>query len=139
MDAITFRFLIGLVVSETLDIRLMNVVTTYSYESSDKDIHMKITEEFKMSETFYDKPRSVYYIKLQKSLYRLKHPHRMWYNYLYEYLIEKGFESNEIFPSIFIKKNTSGFAIVAIDIDNLNLVGTPEKLIRTITYGCSIT
>jgi hypothetical protein len=63
----------------------------------------------------------------------------MWYNCLYEYLIEKGFESNEIFPSIFIKKNTSGFAIVAIDIDNLNLVGTPEKLIRTITYGCSIT
>jgi hypothetical protein len=139
MDAITFRFLISLVVSETLDICLMNVVTTYPYESLDKDIHMKIPEGFKIPEAFYDKPRSVYYIKLQKSLYRLKQPHRMWYNCLYEYLIEKGFESNEIFPSIFIKKNTSGFAIVAIDIDNLNLVGTPEKLIRTITYGCSIT
>jgi hypothetical protein len=89
MDAITFRFLIGLVVLKTLDIRLMNVVTTYPYESLDKDIHMKIPEGFKMPETFYDKPRSVYYIKLQKSLYRLKQPHRMWYNCLYEYLIEK--------------------------------------------------
>jgi hypothetical protein len=72
MDAITFRFLIGLVVLKTLDIRLMNVVTTYPYESLDKDIHMKIPEGFKMPETFYDKPRSVYYIKLQKSLYRVE-------------------------------------------------------------------
>jgi hypothetical protein len=67
----------------------MNVVTTYPYESLDKDIHMKIPEGFKIPEAFYDKPRSVYYIKLQKSLYRLKQPHRMWYNCLYEYLIEK--------------------------------------------------
>jgi len=41
--------------------------------------------------------------------------------------------------AFFIKKNTSGFAIVIIYIDNLNLVGTPKELIRTITYGCSIT
>ena len=33
---------------------------------------MKIPEGFKMPETFYDKPRSVYYIKLQNSLYRVE-------------------------------------------------------------------
>jgi hypothetical protein len=31
VDAITFRFLIGLVVSETLDMHLMDVVTIYLY------------------------------------------------------------------------------------------------------------
>jgi hypothetical protein len=56
--------LIGLVVLETLDMRLMDVVATYLYGSLDKNIHMKILEGFKMLETFYDKPISVNYIKL---------------------------------------------------------------------------
>jgi hypothetical protein len=46
--------------------RLMDVVTTRLYESLDKDIHMKILEGFIMPEAFYDKPISVYSIKLQK-------------------------------------------------------------------------
>jgi len=52
MDAITFKFLIGLVVSKTLDICLMDVVTTYLYRTLDKQIHMKILEGFKMFEAF---------------------------------------------------------------------------------------
>ena len=42
MDTITFRFLISLVAKENLDMRLMDVVTTYLYGSLDNDIHMKI-------------------------------------------------------------------------------------------------
>jgi len=64
MDAITFRLLIGLVVSETLDIHLMDVVTTYLHRSLYKDIFVKIPEGFKMPKAFYDKPKSVYFIKL---------------------------------------------------------------------------
>jgi hypothetical protein len=44
MNAITFKFFIGLVVLETLNMHLMNVVTTYLYGSLDKDIHMKISK-----------------------------------------------------------------------------------------------
>jgi hypothetical protein len=57
-----------------------------------------------MPKAFYDKPRSVYSIKLQKYLYGLKQSGWMWYNHLNEYLLEKGFENNEICPCIFIKK-----------------------------------
>ena len=42
IDVITFRFLISLVARENLDMRLMDVVTTYLYGSLDNDIHMKI-------------------------------------------------------------------------------------------------
>jgi len=77
IDAITFRFLIGLVVLKTLDMCLIDVVTTYLYGSLDKDIHMKIPEGFKMPEAFYDKSISVYSIKLYKSLYGLKQSGRM--------------------------------------------------------------
>jgi len=56
----------------------------------------------------------------------LKQSGQMWYNHLNEYLIEKGFENNEIFPCIFIKKTTFGFTIVVVYVDGLNLVSTPE-------------
>jgi hypothetical protein len=50
MDAITFRFLISLVITENLDMRLMNVVTTYLYGSLDNDIYLKIPEGYRMPE-----------------------------------------------------------------------------------------
>ena len=52
MDAITFRFLISLITKENLDMRLMDVVTTYLYGSLDNDIYMKIPERYKMFETY---------------------------------------------------------------------------------------
>ena len=54
MNAITFRYLINLVVSKNLEMRLIDVVTTYLYGSLDSDIYMKIPEEFKMPEALYD-------------------------------------------------------------------------------------
>ena len=72
MDAITFRFLISLVVSEGLDMCLMDVITTYLYGSMDNDIYMKIPEGFKLLEANCTKPGSMYSIKLQRSLYELK-------------------------------------------------------------------
>jgi len=44
------------------------------------------------------------------------------------------FENNEICPCIFIKKTTSGFAIVIVYVDDLNLVGNLEELVKTTTY-----
>ena len=65
MDAITYHFLISLAVPEGLDMRLMNVITTYLYRSMNNDIYMKILKEFKLSEENCTKPRSMYSIKLQ--------------------------------------------------------------------------
>jgi hypothetical protein len=50
VDAITFRFLISLVVTESLDMRLMDVVGAYLYRSLDNDIYMKIPKGYKMPE-----------------------------------------------------------------------------------------
>ena len=72
MDAITFRLLISFAVPIGLDMRLMNIIITYLYESMDNDIYMKIPEGFKLPEANCTKPRSMYSIKLQRSLYGLK-------------------------------------------------------------------
>ena len=134
MDAITFRFLISLAVSEELDMRLMDVITTYLYGSIDSDIHMKIPEGFKLPEAVSTKPRSMLSIKLQRSLYGLKQSGRMWYNRLSEYLLKEGYVNNPICPCVFIKKSEIGFAIIAVYVDDLNLVGTPEELTKTAEY-----
>ena len=85
MDAITFRFLISLAVSEELDMCLMDVITAYLYGSIDNDIHMKIPEGFKLPEAVSTKPRSMFSFKLQRSFYGLKQFGLMWYNRLSEY------------------------------------------------------
>ena len=120
------RFLISLAVSKGLDMRLMDVITAYLYGSMDNDIYIKILEGFKLSEANSTKPRSIYSIKLQRSLYGLKQSGRIWYNRLSEYLLKGGYVNNPICPCIFIKKSKTGFAIIAVYVDDLNLVGTPE-------------
>ena len=118
IDAITFRFLISLVAKENLDMRLMDVVTTYLYGSLDNDIYMKIPEGYKMYKTYNPTSQSMYSIKLQRSLYRLKQSERMLYNRLSEYLLKEGFENNSIRLCVFIKKSEFEFAIVV----NLDLL-----------------
>ncbi|RVW31501.1 Copia protein [Vitis vinifera] len=81
-------------VSEGLDMRLMDVITTYLYESMDNDIYMKIPKGFKLSDANNTKPCSMYSIKLQRSLYGLKQSGHMWYNHLSEYLLKEGAHKN---------------------------------------------
>ncbi|KAM2349142.1 hypothetical protein ACFX1X_012683 [Malus domestica] len=58
----------------------------------------------------------------------------MRYNRLSEYLIKKGYTNNVICPYVFIKKSNTGFTIVALYVDDMNLVGTPEELNKTAEY-----
>ena len=131
MDAITFHFLISLVVPKGLDMRLMDVITKNLYGSMDNDIYMKILEGFKLPKANCTKPRSMYSIQLQRSLNGLKQFGRMWYNRYSEYLLKEGYMNNLLCPCIFIKKSETRFAIMAVYVDDLNLVGTLEELTKT--------
>ena len=134
MDAITFSFLISLVVSKGLDMCLMDVIIAYLYGSIDNDIYIKIPEGFTLLEVVNAKPHSMCSIKLQRSLYGLKQSGRMWYNRLSKYLLKEGHANNPICPCIFIKKSKIGFSIIVVYVDHLKLIGTPEELTRTTNY-----
>ena len=114
--------------------RLMDVITTYLYKSIDNDIYMKIPEGFKLPEANNTKSRNICSIKLQQSLYGLKQSRHIWYNCLREYLLKKGYANNPICPCIFIKKSETGFTIIIVYVDDLNLIGTPKELTRTAKY-----
>jgi hypothetical protein len=68
VDAITFRFLISLVVTESLDMRLMDVVTTYLYGSLDNDMYIKIPKGYKMPEAYIPN-LEVFILSSYKDLY----------------------------------------------------------------------
>ena len=123
MDMITFHFLISLVLFEKLEMRLMDIVTAYLYGSLDSNIYMKIHEEFKMPDACT--PHNLFSIKLQRSLYGLKQSGCMWYQRLSEYLIKERYKNDPICPCGFIKKSETEFAIVAVYVDDINLIGTP--------------
>ena len=87
MDIITFRYLISLVVSERLNMQLMDVVTAYLYGDLDTEIYMKAPEGLPLPPSSASRPRSAHAVRLRRSLYGLKHSGRMWYNRLHRYLV----------------------------------------------------
>ena len=108
----------------------MDVAIVYLYGSFDNDIYMKIFEGFTMHVTSSSKSREIYSIKLQRFIYRLKQSMCMWYNSLSECLLKKGYVNNPICPCVFIKKTTFRFVIIAIYIDDFNIIGTHKENIR---------
>ena len=130
IDAIAFRFLVSLS-SEWLDTRHMDVVIAYLYGSINKNIYMKILEGLKMTEANNYKPLNLYSLMLQQSLYRLKQFVHKWFNQLSNYSLKERYVDNVICPCVFIKKSKIRFAIVAIYLNHLNLIGTPEELLKT--------
>jgi len=48
----------------------------------------------------------------------------MWYNHLSEYLLKDGYVNNPICPCVFIKKTTTKVIIIAVYVDDLNIIGT---------------
>jgi hypothetical protein len=93
---------------------------------------MKLPEGFHFPNANNFKSREEYSIKLNKSLYGLKQSGRMWYNRLGEYLLREGYKNDSICPCIFIKGSGSEFAIIAVYVDDINIIGTPEELPKAI-------
>ena len=58
----------------------------------------------------------------------------MWYNLLNQYLLKEGYVNDPICLCVFIKKTAVGFTILAVYVDDLNLIGTLEELINTANY-----
>ena len=54
----------------------------------------------------------------------------MWYNHLSEYLLKKGYKNDPICPCIFIKRSESEFVIIAVYVDDLNIIGTHKEILE---------
>ena len=64
----------------------------------------------------------MYLIKLQRSQYGLKQSRRMWCNRLSKYPLKEGYMNDPIYSCVFIKKLGSGFIIIVVYVDDLNII-----------------
>ena len=126
MNGITFRYLISLAVQKRLSLQLMDVVTAYLYGSLDSDIYMKVPNGISILNSHAN--RNMYCVKLTKSLYGLKQSGRMWYNRLKEFLLNKGYSNSDDCPCVFIKKSPTGFYIISVYVDDLNIIGHTKDI-----------
>jgi hypothetical protein len=122
MNEITFQYLISLATQNRLSLQLMNDMTAYLYGSLDLDIYMKAPN--RISAPNANIGRNRYRVKLNKSLYGLKQSGRMWYNRLKEFILNKDYSNNDDYSCIFIRKSSTGFCIISVYIDDLNIIGT---------------
>jgi hypothetical protein len=121
MNGITFRYLISLAIQNHLSLQLMDVVTAYLYESLDSNIYMKVHNGIPVLNVHAN--HNMYCVMLVKLLYGSKQSGRMWYNQLKEFLVNKSYSSNDDFLCVFIRKSTTGFCIISVYVDDLNIIG----------------
>ena len=106
MDAVQFRYLIGIAVEFNLVMRLMDVVTAYLYALLDVKLYMNASTDLQIPCVLR---RPV--VMLKRALYGLKQLGRMWYNRLRTYMIDSGFIHTELCPSLYVKRSDKGFVI----------------------------
>ena len=123
IDITTLRWLVCLAVTNNLRMVTNDVVTAYLYGKMDTEIFMNVPPGFpgasKSSTTF---KRAC--VKVLRALYGLKQSGRMWYQCLADYLKKQGFISSDICPCVYIKRVGQEFVIIAIYVDDLNIIGT---------------
>ena len=124
MDAETFRYLLGLAVQHTLETQLLDVVTTYLYGPLDAQLYIRPPPGFLPQPPPEDTASNFSGLKFQKALYGLKQAGRMWYKHLRDFLLFHKFQHDQTLPCLFALNDTSSFVIIAIYVDDLNLVGT---------------
>jgi hypothetical protein len=104
----------------------MDVMTAYLYGSLDLDIYMKVPAG--ISVLHMNANCNMYCVKLVKSLYVLKYPGRMWYNRLNKFLLNKGYWNSDDCPCVFIRKCNTGFCIISVYVDDLNIIGHTKDI-----------
>jgi hypothetical protein len=104
----------------------MDVVTSYLYGSLDLDIYIKVPDGIPVLNMHAN--HNTYYVKLIKSLYGLKQSGRMWYNRLKKFLLNKCYSNSDYCPGVFIRKSVTGFCIISVYVDNLNIIGHTKDI-----------
>ena len=125
MDTISFRYFLALSVQLSLKIYLMDVVTAYLHGNLDTKLYLKHPPGF-LKSIPNPKPGKFAGLRICEALYGLKQSGRAWYHHLCHFLISKGFVYNNILPCIFTYTTNAGFVILAVYVDDLNILGTPD-------------
>jgi len=115
-----------------LEMRFMDVVMPHLSGSLNTNIYMKVPPGLDITNASAPIPGKYHGVKLQHSLYGLKQSRHMWYQRLRQFIIANHFINDAFLPYIFIKQYMDGFVIIAVYVDDFNLLGTKSTCTATI-------
>ena len=124
MDAGTFMYLLRLSVQHSLQTLMLDVVTAYLHGPLETKLFIKPSPLF--SEVSFPSPNPSHFsgLKLYKALYGLKQTRCLWYQHLRDFLLDQNFTNDPTLPCIFAYKKGADFFILAVYVDDINLIGT---------------
>ena len=124
MDSGTFRYLLGFSVQFSLQTLMLDVVTAYLHGPLETPLFLKPPPSF--SEVPFPPPRPGHFsgLRLHKALYGLKQAERLWYQHLRDFLLDQDFTNDTTLPCVFVHKKGPEFVILAVYVDDINLIGT---------------
>ena len=123
LDITTFRYLLAFAIHFGLEINLMDVGTAYLYGNLDMVLYISPPPYF-LPKLPVPLPGRFLGLRIRKALYGLRQAGRMWYHLLCDFLISLGFIYDPALPCIFTLYQNSDYLIVAIYVDDLNLIGS---------------
>ena len=133
MDSNTFCYLLDMAVQYSLETQLLDIVIAYLYGPIYIVIHIRPPPDF-LSEIPPKNTQGSYYgLKIQKTFYGLKQTSIMWYKHLWDFLLHHQFQHDQTLSCLFTLKDKTGFVIIAVYVDDLNLVGTPDICSRAMS------
>jgi hypothetical protein len=61
--------------------------------------------------------------RLKKTLYGLKQTPRTWSDKIGQYLVTSGFQTSNVYFSLYVKKTNRGIVVIVIHVDDLIIIG----------------
>ena len=124
MDSSTFPYRFRLVVQLSLQTQLPDVVTTYLHVPLETRLYIRPPPLFCDTKLSTLQIGHFLGLRIQKAFYGLNEAGRLWYKHLYDFLLDHKFINDVTLHCIFVYKQGPNFVILAIYVDNINLMGT---------------
>ena len=118
----TLRVMLGLVATENLELKQMDVNTAFLQGDLDEEIYMAQPEGFEV-------PGKEHLVcRLRKSLYGLKQAPRQWYQKFDAFMRSQGYTRSKEDPCLYVKRTRDGQLIMLIlYVDDMLIAGHSKK------------
>eukprot|EP00253_Pinus_taeda_P006526 PITA_06526 len=115
-----------------LSIVVQNKCKVYQIDVKSAFINGVLMEEVYIEQPLgYEKKGQEHKVcRLKKVLYGLKQAPRAWYNRIYSYLLENGFENCQGEPTLYIKEKDGKILIVVLYVDDVIFTGNDDYFIE---------
>ena len=129
INDVAFRIILTQMILEGLDAKVVDIENAFLNGDLDHEIFMKIPEGYKECIQDYDEDTA---LKLDKAIYGLVQAARQFWKKFASKLKEAGFKPNIVDPCLFQCKDDRGLSILIMYVDDLLIIGKPEKNESTI-------